>query len=136
MPTKLPKAAPPGRLIGYARVSTEEQGTDPHSTNCARPAAPRCLRSTPLAQTAAGRCWRACCTIQAGETLVVVRLDRLARCGISVSAWRRVFPQIRAFGAETDFGVMRNYVCPLHHSCGPRQVRPHGRTLAREAVLG
>jgi hypothetical protein len=29
MPTKLPKAAPPGRLIGYARVSTEEQGTDP-----------------------------------------------------------------------------------------------------------
>ena len=29
MPTKLPKAAPSGRLIGYARVSTEEQGTDP-----------------------------------------------------------------------------------------------------------
>ena len=30
MPSKLPKAAAPsGRLIGYARVSTEEQGTDP-----------------------------------------------------------------------------------------------------------
>ena len=28
MPTKLPKPTPPGRLIGYARVSTEEQGTD------------------------------------------------------------------------------------------------------------
>ena len=29
MPTKSPKAASPSRLIGYARVSTEEQGTDP-----------------------------------------------------------------------------------------------------------
>ena len=29
MPTKLPPAAVPSRLIGYARVSTEEQGTDP-----------------------------------------------------------------------------------------------------------
>ena len=28
MPTKPPKAAPPRRLIGYARVSTEEQDTD------------------------------------------------------------------------------------------------------------
>jgi DNA invertase Pin-like site-specific DNA recombinase len=29
MPTKPPKAAPPSRLIGYARVSTEDQGTNP-----------------------------------------------------------------------------------------------------------
>ena len=29
MPTKLPQAALPSRLIGYARVSTEEQDTDP-----------------------------------------------------------------------------------------------------------
>jgi DNA invertase Pin-like site-specific DNA recombinase len=28
MSTKLPQAALPSRLIGYARVSTEEQGTD------------------------------------------------------------------------------------------------------------
>jgi hypothetical protein len=31
MPTKLPKAAPPSRLIGYPRVSTEEQDTDPQA---------------------------------------------------------------------------------------------------------
>lgn len=30
-------------------------------------------------QIAPGRCWRACCEIRPGETLVVVRLDRLAR---------------------------------------------------------
>jgi len=29
MPVKPQKTAAPGRLIGYARVSTEEQGTDP-----------------------------------------------------------------------------------------------------------
>ena len=32
------------------------------STNCAQPAAPPCSRSMPPAQTAADRCWRACCT--------------------------------------------------------------------------
>ena len=37
-------------------LATEEQDTDPQLANCARPAAPRCLRSTPPAQTAAGRC--------------------------------------------------------------------------------
>ena len=50
MPTKLPKA-PPGRLIGYARVSTEEQGTDPQLDELRAPAAPPCSRSTPPAQT-------------------------------------------------------------------------------------
>ena len=29
MPAKPRKTALPGRLVGYARVSTEEQGTDP-----------------------------------------------------------------------------------------------------------
>jgi DNA invertase Pin-like site-specific DNA recombinase len=31
MPPKAQKAAAAGRLIGYARVSTEEQGTDPQT---------------------------------------------------------------------------------------------------------
>ena len=80
MPPKAQKAAAAGRLIGYARVSTEEQGTDPqtdelHAAGCtaireehasgadrARPVLARLLRE-----------------ITAGDTLVVVRLDRLAR---------------------------------------------------------
>ncbi|KAA3448165.1 DNA invertase [Mesorhizobium sp. SARCC-RB16n] len=71
---------PQGRLIGYARVSTEEQATEAQeielrSAGCdvivqehgsgasrARPALSRLLRE-----------------IDAGDTLVVVRLDRLAR---------------------------------------------------------
>jgi DNA invertase Pin-like site-specific DNA recombinase len=36
MPTKSRKTAGPGRLIGYARVSTEKQGTDRSATNCVR----------------------------------------------------------------------------------------------------
>lgn len=70
----------PTRLIGYARVSTDEQGTDPQlaelrAAGCEtiheehgsgadrnRPVLARLLRD-----------------IQRGETLVVVRLDRLAR---------------------------------------------------------
>jgi Resolvase, N terminal domain len=68
-----------GRLIGYARVPTDEQGTDPQrdklrATGCdtileeqasgaerTRPVLARLLRE-----------------IRSGETLVVVRLDRLA----------------------------------------------------------
>lgn len=70
----------PARMIGYARVSTEQQGTDPQrdelrAAGCAvvveehasgadrtRPVLARLLRD-----------------IRPGETLVVVRLDRLAR---------------------------------------------------------
>ena len=62
------KAAAAGRLIGYARVSTEEQGTDPQTDE---------LRA-------------------AGDTLVVVRLDRLAR---SVSHLLTVIEQLAAKGA-------------------------------------
>ena len=98
MPTKPPKAAPPSRLIGYARVSTEEQGTDPQldelraagcDTVCeehasgadrTRPVLARLLRE-----------------IRPGETLVVVRLDRLAR---SVSHLLAVIEQLEANGAH------------------------------------
>ena len=86
------------RLIGYARVSTEEQGTDPQvdelrAAGCttiqeerasgadrARPVLARLLRE-----------------IRPGETLVVVRLDRLAR---SVAHLLAVIEQLEARGAH------------------------------------
>jgi DNA invertase Pin-like site-specific DNA recombinase len=86
------------RLIGYARVSTEDQGTDPQvdelraagcGTVCeehasgadrSRPVLARLLRE-----------------IRPGETLVVVRLDRLAR---SVSHLLAVIEQLEARGAH------------------------------------
>jgi DNA invertase Pin-like site-specific DNA recombinase len=86
------------RLIGYARVSTEDQGTDPQcdelrAAGCAivleehasgadrdRPVLARLLRD-----------------IAVGETLVVVRLDRLAR---SVSHLLAVIEQLEASGAH------------------------------------
>jgi DNA invertase Pin-like site-specific DNA recombinase len=95
---KTRKTAAPGRLIGYARVSTEDQGTDPQcdelrAAGCAivleehasgadrdRPVLARLLRD-----------------IAAGETLVVVRLDRLAR---SVSHLLAVIEELEASGAH------------------------------------
>jgi DNA invertase Pin-like site-specific DNA recombinase len=91
-------AADRGCLVGYARVSTEEQGTDPQvdelrAAGCAsvheehasgadrsRPVLARLLRE-----------------IRSGETLVVVRLDRLAR---SVSHLLAVIEQLEAKGAH------------------------------------
>ena len=90
-------SAETGRLVGYARVSTEEQGTDPqldelraagchivheeHASGAARsrPVLARLLRE-----------------IRSGETLVVVRLDRLAR---SVSHLLAVIEQLEGKGA-------------------------------------
>ena len=87
-----------GRLIGYARVSTEEQGTDPQldelraagcsavfeehasGADSSRPVLARLLRD-----------------IHRGETLVVVRLDRLAR---SVSHLLAVIEQLESAGAH------------------------------------
>jgi len=98
MPPKTTQKAPAGRLIGYARVSTEEQGTDPqcdelraagcgaileeHASGAdrSRPVLARLLRE-----------------IGPGETLVVVRLDRLAR---SVSHLLAVIEQLEAQGAH------------------------------------
>src|SRR5208283_134895 len=98
MPPKGPKTVAAGRLIGYARVSTEDQGTDPQldelrAAGCAtvleehascadrsRPVLARLLRD-----------------IGAGETLVVVRLDSLAR---SVSHLLAVIEHLETSGAH------------------------------------
>ena len=98
MAAKTSRNGPIGRLIGYARVSTEDQGTDPqldelraagcetvleeHASGAdrSRPVLARLLRD-----------------IRSGETLVVVRLDRLAR---SVSHLLAVIEQLEANGAH------------------------------------
>jgi DNA invertase Pin-like site-specific DNA recombinase len=95
---KTRRNGPISRLIGYARVSTEDQGTDPqldelrtagcetvleeHASGAdrSRPVLARLLRD-----------------IRSGETLVVVRLDRLAR---SVSHLLAVIEQLEANGAH------------------------------------
>src|SRR6185312_13961705 len=98
MPPK-PRSAPPAsRLIGYARVSTEDQGTDPQRDEL------RAAGCEPiLAEHASGAdrtrpvLARLLREIQPGETLVVVRLDRLAR---SVSHLLAVIEQLEAKGAH------------------------------------
>lgn len=72
MPTKLPQAVPPSRFIGYARVSTDEQDTDPQldklrTAGCAmvfEKHAPGADRSPPVLA-------RLLHEIHRGETLVV-----------------------------------------------------------------
>jgi hypothetical protein len=87
-----------GRLIGYARVSTEDQGTDAQldelraagCTTILEEHASGADRSRPVL----GGLLR---EIRAGETLVVVRLDRLAR---SVSHLLAVIEQLEDAGAH------------------------------------
>src|SRR3979409_891937 len=98
MPANPPNDRPPSRLIGYARVSTEEQGTDPQldelrAAGCAtvlEEHATGADRSRPVLA-------RLLHEIRPGETLVVVRLDRLAR---SVSHLLAVIEQLEANGAH------------------------------------
>jgi DNA invertase Pin-like site-specific DNA recombinase len=98
MPPKSQQTAAAGRLIGYARVSTDEQGTDPQRDELG---AAGC--STILEEHASGAdrsrpvLARLLHDIAAGETLVVVRLDRLAR---SVSHLLSVIEQLEARGAH------------------------------------
>src|SRR5271170_2459439 len=98
MPPKHRKTAAAGRMIGYARVSTEEQGIDPQ---CDELRAAGC--ATVLEEHASGAdrgrpvLARLLRDIAAGETLVVVRLDRLAR---SVSHLLSVIEQLEASGAH------------------------------------
>jgi DNA invertase Pin-like site-specific DNA recombinase len=88
----------PGRLIGYARVSTEEQGTDPQADELRSAGCDIVLeehasgadRSRPVLA-------RLLQDIRPSETLVVVRLDRLAR---SVSHLLAVIEQLEAAGAH------------------------------------
>jgi DNA invertase Pin-like site-specific DNA recombinase len=91
--------APHGhRLVGYARVSTDEQGTDPQldelrAAGCGtfhEEHASGADRSRPVLA-------RLVRDIRAGETLVVVRLDRLAR---SVAHLLAVIEQLEAKGAH------------------------------------
>src|SRR3954471_20911799 len=98
MPPKPRKTAVAGRLIGYARVSTEDQGTDPQ---CDELRAAGC--ATVIEEHASGAdrtrpvLARLLREIQPGETLVVVRLDRLAR---SVSHLLAVIEQLEAGRAQ------------------------------------
>ncbi len=87
-----------GRVIGYARVSTDEQGTDPQRDELAAAGCAPILeehasgadRSRPVLA-------RLLRDIAPGETLVVVRLDRLAR---SVSHLLGVIEQLEVRGAH------------------------------------
>ncbi|MGH7041486.1 MAG: recombinase family protein, partial [Acetobacteraceae bacterium] len=98
MPSNAPKPPPAGHLTGYARVSTEEQDTDPQldelrAAGCATVLEERASgadRSRPVLA-------RLLRDIGAGETLVVVRLDRLAR---SVGHLLAVIEQLEARGAH------------------------------------
>jgi DNA invertase Pin-like site-specific DNA recombinase len=120
---------PAGRLLGYARVSTEEQGTDPQLDELRdrlrrRPAGAR-PRGDPRPAGAGAPLARD----RPRETLVVVRLDRLAR---SVSHLLAVIEQLEAIGAHfrslhdpidatTPQGMFSLQVCsaPSRSSSGP-----------------
>src|SRR5271169_5633203 len=98
MQAKSRNAAVTGRLIGYARVSTEEQGTDPQLDE---PRAAGCHAFREEHASGADRTRPVLTSllreIRPGETLVVVRLDRRAR---SVSHLLNVIEQLEAKGAH------------------------------------
>jgi hypothetical protein len=91
-PATARKTAIAGRLVGYARVSTDEQGTDPQldelrAAGCAtifEEHGSGTDRSGPVVR-------RLLRDIHAGQTLVIPRLDRLAR---SVSQLLAVIEQL------------------------------------------
>src|SRR6202453_4847508 len=97
-PPETRKNPAPGRLIGYARVSTEAQGTDPQLDELRAAGCETILeehasgadRSRPVLASLLR-------DIRAGETLVVVRLDRLAR---SVSHLLEVIETLEKKGAH------------------------------------
>ena len=97
MPPQARKTAGAGHQIGYARVSTEDQGTDPQ-TDELRAAGCASVREEHASGADRSRpvLARLLRDIAAGDTLVVVRLDRLAR---SVSHLLSVIEQLAAKGA-------------------------------------
>ncbi len=97
-PAMTRQIAIPARQIGYARVSTEEQGTDSqldelHTAGCLA-VLEECASGADRNRPVLARLLR---DIGPGETLVVVRLDRLAR---SVSHLLAVIEQLEARGAH------------------------------------
>jgi DNA invertase Pin-like site-specific DNA recombinase len=96
--TKAIKSTAVGRLIGYPRVSTEDQGTNPQLDELRAAACAAVLEEhasgADRTRPVLARLLR---VIQPGETLVVVRLDRLAR---SVSHLLAVIEQLEAGGAH------------------------------------
>jgi DNA invertase Pin-like site-specific DNA recombinase len=97
-PPKTRKSADKSRLVGYARVSTEEQGTDPQLDEL-RAAGCEAVREEHASGADRTRPVLAQLLrdIRPGETLVVVRLDRLAR---SVSHLLAVIEQLEEKGAH------------------------------------
>ena len=107
----MPPSPLKANLVGYARVSTEDQATDPQTDELR---AAGCLvihqefasgasRSRPVLTSLLR-------SIQPGETLVVVRLDRLAR---SVKHLLEVIEQLEARGAH--FRSLRDPIAPQPH---------------------
>jgi hypothetical protein len=66
-PPRPRKAAVAGRLVGYARVSTDEQGTDPQLDELRSAGCATILEEHASGAIAAGPCWRACCARSAPE---------------------------------------------------------------------
>ena len=93
-----------GRLLGYARVSTEEQGTDPQRDELR---AAGCIAIVEEHASGADRSRpvlaRLLRDIQPDDTLVVVRLDRLAR---SVGHLLTVIEQLE--GSDAHFRSLRD----------------------------
>ena len=91
-------AASKTRLVGYARVSTEEQHTDPQADEL-RAAGCALVHAEHASGADRGRpvLAQVLRDIRPGETLVVVRLDRLAR---SVAHLLSVIEQLEAKGAH------------------------------------
>src|SRR6202030_4676010 len=104
MPAKPRKTTLPSRLVGYARVSTEEQGTDPQLDEL-RAAGCETVLEEHASGADRGRpvLARLLREIRPGETLVVVRLDRLAR---SVSHLLAVIEQLE--GKDAHFRSLRD----------------------------
>ena len=92
------KAASRTRLVGYARVSTEEQHTDPQADElCAAGCAVVHAEHASGADRSRPVLAQVLRDIRPGETLVVVRLDRLAR---SVAHLLGVIEQLETKGAH------------------------------------
>ena len=89
---------PGGTLIGYARVSTEEQQTDPQ-LDALRAAGCQAIFEERASGGSRSRVELARCLerIGPGDTLVVVRIDRLAR---SLAHLLEVIERLRAQGAH------------------------------------